>query len=163
MGAASPQALISILSSAEQASPSIPGALLASSRTRPGFCRQGCCKAGTKQQQHHRAMPVPSLSCAGRLRHCWPLSEARPGDRGRHWGTESLNDRALLRQLPFHSSNDIEENVLVDTTGSDQKELNKLCFYQTYFMITFFLGQIILAFHLKRGFSTPALLTLWAG
>ena len=51
----------------------------------------------------------------------------------------------------------------MDRTGSDQKELNKLCFYQTYFMITFFLGQIILAFHLKRGFSTPALLTLWAG
>lgn len=69
----------------------------------------------------------------------------------------------LLRQLPFHSSNSIDENVLVDTTGSDQKELNKLCFYQTYFMITFFLGQIILAFHLKRGFSTPALLMLWAG
>lgn len=63
MGAASPQALISILSSAEQASPSIPGALLASSRTRPGFCRQGCCKAGTKQQQPQSHASPKSVLC----------------------------------------------------------------------------------------------------
>ena len=52
VGAPNPRVLISILSLAEQASPPSPGALLASSGTRPGFRLQGCCEAGTKHRQH---------------------------------------------------------------------------------------------------------------